>query len=82
MFDMSKDKAYCSGKFVVYKNQINTLKLNHMLRTSITFLIIAIIAGLLGFTGIAGIATTIAKILFFVFLILFVFSLLTGRKRV
>lgn len=47
-----------------------------MLRWSVTFFIIAIIAAILGFGNIAGTATGIAKILFFVFLVLFVLSLL------
>jgi uncharacterized membrane protein YtjA (UPF0391 family) len=50
------------------------------LRWAITFLIIAIIAAVLGFGCIAGTATGIAKILFLVFLVLFVVSLVMGRK--
>ncbi len=46
-----------------------------MLSWSITFLIIAIFAAIFGFTGIAGTAAGIAKILFFVFVLLFVLSL-------
>jgi uncharacterized membrane protein YtjA (UPF0391 family) len=53
-----------------------------MLSWSITFLVIALIAALLGFSGIAGMAAGFAKILFAVFLILFVVSLLFGRKAV
>ncbi|MBP6926190.1 MAG: DUF1328 domain-containing protein [Candidatus Pacebacteria bacterium] len=49
-----------------------------MLRWTVTFLIIAIIAALLGFTGVAGASITIAKILFFIFLALFIISLLAG----
>ncbi len=49
-----------------------------MLTWAITFLIIAIIAALLGFRKVAGTATQIAKILFFLFLILFVISLIYG----
>lgn len=49
-----------------------------MLTWSITFLVIALIAAALGFGGIAGTAAGIAKILFFLFLILFVVSLLFG----
>ena len=52
-----------------------------MLNYAITFLIIALVAGLLGFFAIAGLAATIAKVLFFVFLVAFVISLLTGRGR-
>jgi uncharacterized membrane protein YtjA (UPF0391 family) len=54
----------------------------NMLSWSITFLIIALIAALLGFSGIAGMAAGFAKILFAVFLVLFVVSLLFGRKAV
>lgn len=53
-----------------------------MLGLSITLLIIALVAGLLGFTTIAGAAIGIAKFVFFIFLILFVLSLLFGRRRV
>ena len=51
-----------------------------MLSWAITFLVIALIAGLLGFTAIAGTAIGFAKIVFFVFLVLFVISLLMGRR--
>lgn len=50
-----------------------------MLYWTIVFLVIALIAGLFGFTGIYVAAAGIAKILFFVFLVLFVVSLLVGR---
>jgi uncharacterized membrane protein YtjA (UPF0391 family) len=52
-----------------------------MLSWALTFLVIALIAAALGFGGIAGTATGIAKILFFVFLVLFVISLLVPRLR-
>ncbi len=51
-----------------------------MLSWAITFLIIALIAAILGFGGIAGTAVGIAKILFFVFLILFLISMI-GHTR-
>jgi len=51
-----------------------------MLHYSIVFLIIALIAGLFGFGVIASTAAGIAKILFMVFLVLFVVSLLMGRR--
>jgi len=50
-----------------------------MLYYAIVFLVIALIAGVLGFGGIAGTAVGIAKILFFVFLALFILSLVFGR---
>lgn len=55
-----------------------------MLRWALTFLIFALIAGLLGFTGLAGQSMYIARVLFFVFLVVFIASLIygmvTGKK--
>jgi len=51
-----------------------------MLYWAVVFLVVAIIAGIFGFTGIAGTSIWIAKILFFVFIALFVVSLLFGRR--
>ena len=56
-----------------------------MLSWALTFLVIALIAAALGFGGIAGTSAGIAKILFFIFLALFVISLivrlLNGKSR-
>jgi uncharacterized membrane protein YtjA (UPF0391 family) len=52
-----------------------------MLGWALTFLVVALIAGLLGFTSVAGAAMGIAKILFWVFLILFVVSLVVHLVR-
>jgi len=52
-----------------------------MLRYSIVFLLVAILAAVFGFTDVAGGAYLAAKILFFVFLILFVVSLVLGRGK-
>jgi uncharacterized membrane protein YtjA (UPF0391 family) len=52
-----------------------------MLSWALTFLIVALIAAALGFGGVAGAATGIAKILFFVFLVLFLISLVVPRMR-
>jgi len=51
-----------------------------MLSWSALFLIIALIAAALGFSGIAGTAVGIAKVLFFIFIVLFLVSLIFGRK--
>ena len=53
-----------------------------MLNWSITFLLIAIIAAVFGFGGIVSIATGAAKILFFLFVVLFVASLIFGKKKI
>jgi uncharacterized membrane protein YtjA (UPF0391 family) len=52
-----------------------------MLGWALTFLVVALIAGVLGFTSVAGAAMGIAKILFWVFLILFVASLVVHLVR-
>jgi len=52
-----------------------------MLSWALTFLVIALIAAVLGFGVIAGTASSIAQILFFVFLVLFVISLIVPRFR-
>lgn len=52
-----------------------------MLYYALMFFVVALIAGALGFGGIAGASVGIAKILFFVFIILFVLSLVFGGLR-
>jgi uncharacterized membrane protein YtjA (UPF0391 family) len=55
-----------------------------LLYWSLMFLLIAIIAGLFGFGGISASAVGIAQVLFFIFIVLFLVSLLyhlmTGRR--
>ncbi len=51
-----------------------------MLGWAITFLIIALVAALFGFGALAGLSVGIAKIIFFVFLVLFIISLLRHNK--
>ena len=52
-----------------------------MLRWALIFLVVALIAGALGFGGIAGTSMGIAQILFFVFVVLFVVSLIAHLVR-
>ena len=51
-----------------------------MLRYAVTFMVIALIAAAMGFGLVGGMAYGAAKICFFVFLILAVLSLLSGRR--
>ena len=55
--------------------------MNVMLYWAAVFFVIALIAAAMGYGGIAADATGIAKILFFVFVILFVLSLVAGMFR-
>lgn len=51
-----------------------------MLRWSIIFFVIAIIAAIFGFGGIAEGAASIAKVLFFIFLAMFIITILFGAS--
>ena len=52
----------------------------HQARVIVLTNSIALIAAVLGFTGVAVAAAGIAKILFFIFLVLFLVSLVTGMR--
>jgi uncharacterized membrane protein YtjA (UPF0391 family) len=52
-----------------------------MLYWALMFLLVAILAAVFGFTGISLVAAGAAKILFFVFLVLFVVSLVAHVSR-
>lgn len=52
-----------------------------MLSWAVTFLVIALIAALLGFGGIAGTAVGLAKMIFFIFIVLFLISIIGGGLR-
>ena len=49
-----------------------------MLYWTLVFLVVAMVAAVFGFTGIYVAAASIAKVLFFIFLVLFVISLVAG----
>ena len=51
-----------------------------MLSWALLFFLVAIIAGVLGFGVIAGTAATVAQVLFFLFLVAFAVTFLTGRR--
>ncbi len=52
-----------------------------MLNWALIFFIVALVAALFGFTGISIAAAGVAKILFFLFLVLFLVSLVAGLAR-
>jgi len=52
-----------------------------MLYWALVFFLVALAAGVLGFTGISLAAAGVAKILFFIFLVLFLVSLVTHLSR-
>jgi len=52
-----------------------------MLRWALIFFVVALIAAAFGFLGIAAAAVSVARLLFYVFLILFLVSLISGLAR-
>ena len=52
-----------------------------MLYWALVFLVVALVAGVLGFGGVTVLSVEIARLLFFVFLVLFVVSLVAGLLR-
>lgn len=52
-----------------------------MLSWVVIFLVVALIAGVFGFTGIMVASAEIAKVIFFIFLVLFVVSLILHIVR-
>ncbi|WP_031428821.1 DUF1328 domain-containing protein [Flavimarina sp. Hel_I_48] len=52
-----------------------------MLRWTIIFVVVAIVAAIFGFGGVSESAAGIAKVLFFIFLVLFLITLIMGRKK-
>jgi uncharacterized membrane protein YtjA (UPF0391 family) len=52
-----------------------------MLYYALVFFVVAIVAAVFGFGGIATASAGIAKVLFFIFLVLFIVSLVAGGMR-
>ncbi len=52
-----------------------------MLYYGIVFLVLALLAGVFGFVALSGTLALVAKILLFVFLAMFIVSVITGRRR-
>lgn len=68
------------GLAVLGKGAFRTMEVR-MLGWAITFFIVAIVAAVFGFGNIAAGASSIAQILFFIFLVLFIASLVTSLVR-
>jgi uncharacterized membrane protein YtjA (UPF0391 family) len=71
----------CQARAVVFPRKLARKireEENVMLRWALIFLVVAIVAGIFGFAGIMIAAAGIAKLLFYLFLVLFLVSLLMG----
>ena len=63
------------------RREENSLEGNEMLHYALVFFLIAIVAAIFGFGGISVASAGIAKILFFLFLVVFLVSLVMGVAR-
>jgi uncharacterized membrane protein YtjA (UPF0391 family) len=57
------------------------LSMGNLLHYALVFLVVALIAAAVGFGGVAGFAMDAARLLFWVFIVLFVISLIAGLVR-
>jgi uncharacterized membrane protein YtjA (UPF0391 family) len=57
------------------------LTMGNLLHYALVFLVVALIAAAVGFGGVAGFAMEAARLLFWVFIVLFVISLVAGLVR-
>ena len=73
MYNRQVEEPAISSRYINLNNSI-------MLRWSVIFFVIAIIAAIFGFGGIAEGAAAIAKVLFFIFLALFIITILFGAS--
>jgi uncharacterized membrane protein YtjA (UPF0391 family) len=55
--------------------------MGNLLHYAIVFLVVALVAAAIGFGGVAGFAMEAARLLFWVFIILFLVSLVAGVVR-
>jgi uncharacterized membrane protein YtjA (UPF0391 family) len=62
-------------------NAKRRLIVGNLLHYAVVFLIVALVAAAVGFGGVAGFAMEAARLLFWVFIILFVISLVAGLAR-
>jgi len=57
------------------------MTMGSLLHYALVFLVVALIAAAVGFGGVAGFAMEAAQLLFWVFIVLFVISLVAGLVR-
>jgi uncharacterized membrane protein YtjA (UPF0391 family) len=78
---VSQSRLKQDARFWTNENQNTERQEVVMLRWALGFFIVALIAAVLGFSGIALAAAGIAKILFYIFLVLFLVSLVSHLLR-
>jgi uncharacterized membrane protein YtjA (UPF0391 family) len=75
------DLKHNVGVKAFYEGDFDVFEVGGMLQWTVIFLVTAITCAVFGFGGIAGEAASVAKMLFFIFLVIFVLSLIAGGFR-
>jgi uncharacterized membrane protein YtjA (UPF0391 family) len=79
-----KQGAFCTGDLscAAWRGARNgDWIVGNLLHYALVFLVVALVAAAVGFGGVAGFAMEAARLLFWVFIILFVASLVAGMVR-
>jgi uncharacterized membrane protein YtjA (UPF0391 family) len=63
------------------RDRFGDARMGKLLHYALMFLVVALIAAVVGFGGVAGFAMEAARLLFWVFIVLFVISLVAGLVR-
>jgi uncharacterized membrane protein YtjA (UPF0391 family) len=74
-------RASLSPKRTCIEKEKRAAVMGNLLHYAIVFLVVALIAAAIGFGGVAGFAMEAARLLFWVFIVLFVVSLVVGFMR-
>jgi uncharacterized membrane protein YtjA (UPF0391 family) len=70
-----------TGTWVLASALARRASMGNLLHYAVVFLVVALVAAAVGFGGVAGVAMEGARLLFWVFIVLFVISLVVGLVR-
>jgi uncharacterized membrane protein YtjA (UPF0391 family) len=74
-------KVQLGHRFCARGAKSREMHMGNLLHYALVFLVVALIAAAVGFGGVAGFAMEAARLLFWVFIVLFVISLVAGLVR-
>jgi uncharacterized membrane protein YtjA (UPF0391 family) len=78
---VASPRAETLGRRGRWVAELTEMLMDNLLHYALVFLVIALVAAAVGFGGVAGFAMEAARLLFWVFIVLFVVSLVAGLVR-
>jgi uncharacterized membrane protein YtjA (UPF0391 family) len=78
---VASPRAETLGRRGLWVAELTGMLMDNLLHYALVFLVIALVAAAVGFGGVAGFAMEAARLLFWVFIVLFVVSLVAGLVR-